>query len=194
MSMIIPVLGTLAEQAANVSAQVGAFALGGQAADLRVSHRLVADAGTFAEAGQNVSFGRGFPVVADVGDFALLGQDAGLHSGRRLAVDLGAFVETGQAASFRYFNLAPAAGAFSLSGKAANLIAQALELEAGVGAFGFSGQAVGFTITLAPPEAPRAIDLTPVAPSGVISGAGAIDLTPVAPSGVTSGVAAVDLE
>lgn len=121
---------TLSGQAANLlygrklTSDVGTFALAGQTANLLYARKLAADVAAFTLAGQAAGLLKGKTLTADVGTFALAGQDVEFRTGYALTADTGVFTESGQAAALRTTKILSAAhGSFTLSGQDATLTA-----------------------------------------------------------------------
>lgn len=105
------------------------------------------------------SGGGGFTLVAEAGVFTLAGQNVDLRLARRLEAEPGVFSLSGQDAALLFARrLEAAAGVFALSGQdAALLLARRLEVEPGV--FTLAGQQVFFIYTATPSEARNQIIL-----------------------------------
>lgn len=155
-----------------ISAEVGAFTLTGQAALFSIS--TAADVGAFAVSGQSALSTVSMP--AAVGAFTLSGQSAAIAPTFVLTAeatpsaaananvlfsalgemaigqgtDLGGggvtFVVTGQESNVVY-GLGIGVGAFTISGQAAGLV-EGYVFPAAVGAFTLSGQAVGLPLSM----------------------------------------------
>jgi hypothetical protein len=87
-----------------VAADAGAFSLNGQSASLLTARKVAAAAGSLALTGQDAGFVRGKGLVADAGSLVLSGQAATLKAARRVSADAGAYALTGQAATPRLFD------------------------------------------------------------------------------------------
>jgi hypothetical protein len=81
-------------------ADAGVFSLAGQDVALLLARRLVAEAGVFSLAGQDAALLLERRLVADAGVFGLEGQDAALLLARRLVAEAGVFSLAGQDVDF----------------------------------------------------------------------------------------------
>lgn len=101
-----------------ITADAGAYTVTGQTATLSAARRITAAVGTFTLSGQNV----GLPVrmPAEVGTYALTGQSATFQATRRMTAAVGTYTIAGYVTLV--VTMPAAAGAFTVSGNAANLV------------------------------------------------------------------------
>lgn len=123
-----------------LTADAGAFATTGQAADLLPS--MPADAGNFAATGQEATFFATLSMAADVGVLTETGQDAVFNTRSILASET--FTSIGQDASFA-INFVTEGGSLSSLGQDAAIVKDmAVDLDAG--ALGLNGQDISANI------------------------------------------------
>jgi len=126
-----------------VDAEVGAFALTGQAATFAIN--MPADAGLFTLTGEDAGFVRVRQVSAEVGAFALAGQTATFAI--NMPAEAGAFALGGQDVTFGYVSLRVFAdpGSFTLNGQDSRRL---LSLQTAAASFTLTGQTVGLSLGL----------------------------------------------
>lgn len=125
----------------NVAA--GSLAIGGQALGFKLARRISAGVGIYNHAGQAARLARGLRFAAAGGSYVLAGQPVGLRRGYRLAAAAGALAIAGQALGFRrglVFRLA--AGGLALAGQAAGF-GRGYRLAAAGGSLTIAGQLLG---------------------------------------------------
>jgi hypothetical protein len=133
-----PIIGTVRQRARDgafrlrlasggyvLVADAGVFSLAGQDVALLLARRLVAEPGVFSLAGQDAALLLARRLVAEAGVFSLSGQDAALLLARRLVADVGVFGLDGQdAALLLARRLVAEAGVFSLAGQDVDFVLQ----------------------------------------------------------------------
>lgn len=137
-----------------ITADAGAYVIGGQDAAIVKSRIVVADAGAYSLSGQDAALKVGHVLIADAGAYTISGQDAALLRGRVVAADAGAYALAGQDATLTYvttagaYTLTAEAGAYTLSGQDAALI-RGRVVAADAGAYALAGQDATLTYALA---------------------------------------------
>jgi hypothetical protein len=131
-----------------LDADVGAFAVTGNAAGLTAHRALTADAGVFAVTGNATGLTAQRTLGADTATFVFSGQAASLSHAHTITAAVGTFTAAGQSAGLTaQRRLECAAGAFVLTGNNAGLgVSGRAEIEADVGAFALTGSAATLTV------------------------------------------------
>lgn len=119
-------------------ADLGSYALAGQ--NVTFQAQMPAASGSYSLAGQNTVFSKQFTLALARGSYSLTGQTAGLIASRLLTAARGAFTLTGQAASFQV-QVPVAGGVYALTGEDA-LFRVGIPLAAG--SYTLAGQNVTF--------------------------------------------------
>lgn len=139
--------GNLGAISYTLTADPGAFTIGGTAAALRLDRKVVADPGSFAITGTAAALKRRFTLVAESGSFSIAGQAVTLRFDRLLTASPGSVAITGTDADLRQNRVLVAdPGAYFITGSDAGLIYTPVggyTMVAEPGAFTISGQAAG---------------------------------------------------
>jgi hypothetical protein len=138
--------------ASRLVADVGSFAVSGQAAALKVTKAIKAGVGSVAVSGFGAGSIRDYRIGTNFGTFTATGQNAIVALQRApLAAGAGSFALSGQAALFSGATTFPAdAGSFALTGQDAGSL-RGYKLAAEPAAFALSGQLADLTLP-SPPD------------------------------------------